>query len=96
MAAFHHHRRFIHARVKPWGAASYRGTYVADGVELVVGRERRVARHEEVQPRRRDQRRHQADQVVVHVRGVPGANGQTLLRTIRDCIVTKHAYLQLS
>lgn len=44
-------------------------------VELVVGAERRVARHEEVQARRRDQRRHQTDQVVVHVRRVPAAGG---------------------
>ena len=38
---------------------------------LGVAGERRVARHEEVQVGRRDQRRDQPDQVVVHVRGVP-------------------------
>lgn len=42
-------------------------SYVADGVKLVVGCERGVPRHEEVQPWSGNQRCHQANQVVVHI-----------------------------
>ena len=38
---------------------------------VALGVERCVAGHEEVEVWRRDERRDQADQVVVHVQGVP-------------------------
>ena len=41
----------------------------------LVGGERRVARHEEVQPGRGDQRGNQPDEVVVHVPGIPERGG---------------------
>ncbi len=43
---------------------------LADGGVLGLGGERRVAGHQEVEVRSRNQRRDQADQIVVHVRRV--------------------------
>lgn len=41
----------------------------------LVGGERRVARHEEVQPGGGDQRGNQPDEVIVHVPGIPERGG---------------------
>ncbi len=43
---------------------------LADGGVLGFGGERRVAGHQEVKIRSRNQRRDQADQIVVHIRRV--------------------------
>ena len=54
---------------------------------VALGVERRVARHEEVEVGRGDEGRDQADQVVVHVRGVPAIDCATVTFCRRNRIL---------